>query len=135
MLMHKALALHPFDQILVTIEHIYGRIIIQSDGKSEQCIGLEEVIMIQEADEITFRLRDANSCIARDPTILGKGYRANPAIAHAILRHLCRKRRILWRSIGQDQLQPIISLTEHRIHHVAKVLDRGAEQRHHDAEA
>ena len=107
------------DLILICIDHIRLRMLLQCRRDLIQCIGGQQIIMIQKCDKITLCHGKSRVCIFCNAKIFFQILIADPPVHLCIGFQHSLHVRILRASVCQTQLPVLICLCKERVQHLS----------------
>ena len=116
--------------VLIAVEKV--RVGMGLDGTRiviEQ-VGLDHVVVVEEAQEVTARGLDALVGVLRDAAVLVELDNAHALVAPGIGVNLGSEGGVLRARVHEQQLEVGIGLLQHGVRHLAQVIDGRAEERH-----
>ena len=121
------------DLVLVAVEHVRLGLLVHGLGVVEEEVGLDCVVMVDKAHEVTGCLTDSRRSVERDAQVLVERDAADPLVRCNGGSNLFGKLPVLRGGVYQDKLPVRVGLRPKAGHKVRKLLVGGVEERYNNA--
>ena len=123
------------DEVLVAVEHVDLAVCVDGLGVLEEEVGVDVVVMVEEAAEVARGRLDATVGVLGDAVVLIERHHAHPCVSPAE-RVCCSAELVDFRTrVHEDEFEIVIGLGEDGIGHDGEVAEGRAEERDHNREA